>query len=87
MPRWIHRFRVRGIGQFPIDMLRYDGCFPSSEQDSGEIALTFSRFFRSDDINPISLTKIADTKSWTPEHGRWNSFLWKITETEEPRKV
>jgi hypothetical protein len=27
-------FTVEGAGSFPIDMLRYDACYPATEQDS-----------------------------------------------------
>ena len=30
---WIRKFTVRGTWGFPLDMLRYDGCWPSSGED------------------------------------------------------
>lgn len=35
---------VSGQGRFPVDMFRYDRCFPASENDSYLIMDTFSRY-------------------------------------------
>ncbi len=29
--------KVEGTGTFPVDMLRYDACFPATEEDSHRI--------------------------------------------------
>ena len=40
-----HTYQVVGSGQFPIDMLRYDGSYPESEsQDSSAIHAALNRF-------------------------------------------
>lgn len=36
-------FDVRGTGAFPVDMLRYDACWPASEADSHRMVLTHER--------------------------------------------
>lgn len=64
---------VMGTGQFPVDMLRYDACWPASEEDSGIIASTFSSFgsWRVH-VRRRPLEKRKDKNYWTV--GRWKSF-------------
>lgn len=66
-------FIVSGAGEFPIDMLRYDACWPASEADSSEIT---SNGLRRVALRHRSLFPL------TP--GRWNSFGWKIVERGTP---
>lgn len=35
--------KVMGSGEFPLDMLRYDGCSPATEEDSNLIRRTISQ--------------------------------------------
>ena len=37
----LHVFVVEGKGAFPIDMLRYDACWPKREGYSAEIMASF----------------------------------------------
>lgn len=72
----LHKFKVQGRGHFPIDMLRYDSCFPYSGTDSGEIQ---SRLERRPAEGVIELGAYHN-KNWKPTTGRWDSFLWKVIE-------
>lgn len=66
--------------EFPIDMLRYDSCFPLTEDDSHMI----ERAVRgdSDPRAPILLARrfadSYDAKDWRPSTDRWESFGWRI---------
>ena len=60
-------FVVRGGGNFPIDMLRYDSCYPKSERDSGLI--------ESEGRREVTLESAG---RFAPSHGRWESFLWRV---------
>lgn len=62
-------FEVEGAGRFPIDMLRYDRCFPFDESNSYLIVGPIER-------RTIKLMAYVDVKSATPCYGRWNSFGW-----------
>ena len=62
-------FCVKGCGTFPFDMLRYDYCYPASEEDSININGTEERV--------IKLCRRVDLKAIKPSH-RWSSFGWKI---------
>lgn len=63
-------FQVRGSGEFPLDMLRYDACWPATEMDSA----TASDHER--DRRRVNL-RTASPNSPTPE--RWESFGWKVS--------
>lgn len=76
--RFNYRFRVQGRGPFPLDMLRYDACFPRSETDAnvaqrdGEMTRGESRI--------VELTALDRASYWTPTEGRWKSFGWVLVE-------
>ncbi len=53
--------------EFPLDMLRYDQCYPSRGEDSARITTKDSEL-------PVRVTTIRNTRMppWT--EGRWRSF-------------
>lgn len=79
MPRltqhW-HRIEVTGHGQFPIDMLRHDQCFPLFESDS-EIIRNETGLM----VHVVALGHWGPS-SWVPTEGRWKSFGWNVTHHE-----
>ena len=67
---WI--FIVQGKGHFPIDMLRYDQCFPVYEADEPKISNnTYLR-------ERVRIEVKTNSMSITPD--RWSSFGWNIIE-------
>lgn len=76
-PRMI-TFKVRGRGNFPIDMLRYDSAWPTSAEDAAKITDSFGQFTRAPGERrapwEISLTSIV----LAPTIGRWESFNVKV---------
>ena len=70
--KYRHSFQVKGCGKFPIDMLRYDSCFPSSEPDSYEILDERKE-------RTVQLTHYGD-RQWEPGKPRWSSFGWQVVE-------
>jgi len=74
--KFIQTFTVIGSHQFPIDMLRYDGCFPTSESDSEVI----SRGCSTGDPGAwsVNLTRYISQKNELPTIGRWASFLAEV---------
>ena len=71
------QFTVLGRGGFPMDMLRYDGCYPKSEKDTVTM--------QSDGLREVMLHKTLNwgtphelLKVWVPTVGRWNSFGWAV---------
>lgn len=74
MYRW--RAVAQGRGYFPIDMLRYDECWPARE---GQLSVGHAR--PSDPPQTVELAAYSDSRArspFTPE--RWASFGWRLTE-------
>lgn len=76
-------FTVSGYGDFPIDMLRYDSCWPKSGVDSAEVLKSFypgqdrrgaSRFVTLEGLNE-------------PTGARWMSFRWTVHPDIQKRKA
>lgn len=84
MPKYyVHMARVTvGFGGFPVDMLRYDQCFPATEQDAGKIERRNSRSVSDvgDGTRQVEVHQISvDRKPrWTRE--RWGSFACEVQE-------
>lgn len=72
-------FIVTGSGFFPLDMLRYDSCFPNSQQDVGKMDNSHTQevMHRRD----ITLARYVRNKSSLPTIDRWKSFGWTVNIT------
>ena len=79
MPTVIMEYEVEGSGEFPFDMLRYDCCFPSREQDSAKLSP------RRDEKRRVRLKAQAPSaRNWRgPTRARWASFGWTVMDTLE----
>lgn len=73
IPR-IYTFTVIGNDDFPIDMLRYDLCYPKSQADASEITKTFRA--RTGDYRVTLISSKAPTEE------RWGSFGWAMESVE-----
>ncbi|MEK6878462.1 MAG: hypothetical protein AABY22_02585, partial [Nanoarchaeota archaeon] len=64
---------------FPLDMLRYDECFPYNQEDVDKIHKTNNPegFICP---NRIKLKGYVRNKSDKPTEDRWLSFGWKVIE-------
>lgn len=72
------KFTVEGSGRFPIDMLRYDCCWPLSERyDSAAIAGDHDRERRR--------VVVVTTAEHSPTPKRWESFGWRCVGEGELR--
>ena len=70
---------IVGYGRFPIDMLRYDACWPASEHDAGLIAQTLEPGHAGAWCVAVEKrTARKKEKAWTPE--RWRSFGCRVAE-------
>ncbi len=56
---------------FPIDMLRYDACFPATEESSNEIILSLH-----ENTGAIVFRVTLEFRR-VPTFVRWQSFGWK----------
>jgi hypothetical protein len=74
--RYFVRFTVEGSGIFPLDMLRYDRCYPRSENDAN--TAQDGRVRRQVEL----LAPNRAEAYWQPTAGRWESFGWKVLKWE-----
>lgn len=78
MKAYIHEFTVEGSGNFPLDMLRYDGCYPYESEDVERMTTRGER-------RQVKLISIGPRGDRSPTEGRWESFGWRVvTKTERP---
>ena len=70
-------FTVTGILEFPLDMLRYDGCYPNRSEDAGSIEYTFDRHRKRIQVS-VQLTKRHRGKEPNITSDRWASFSWSV---------
>lgn len=77
--KYYQTFVVETGFQFPIDMLRYDRCFPDSKLDSCLIILSLTGM-----RNPIKVKvgRYVRIKSDKPTVKRWESFGCKISDIQ-----
>ena len=77
--KYYQTFSVKSRYQFPIDMLRYDGCFPASQIASAKITESLSACG-----GPVEvvLGRYVDRKGDTPTVDRWKSFSCEVSDVE-----
>ena len=68
--RVFYDYMVQGLGTFPVDMLRYDSCWPKRQEDVTAI----QRYER----NKIRIVHIRSYR--LPTFRRWESFGWTVVE-------
>jgi len=82
MTTYYTKFSVNGNGEFPFDMLRYDGCYPRGDDDAHRIHNTIRTESntppKGSEREPIVLVHIGVRKHWEPTAGRWSSFGWGV---------
>jgi hypothetical protein len=80
-------FTVEGTYPFPVDMLRYDACWPATSEDAvqlGESCSFTRRMNRKDnEVTNDNTKRKRQVKLYTnaqnrPTVGRWESFGWKV---------
>ena len=78
---------ITGKGDFPVDMLRYDNCFPATEADSYAIAKTFGSYGEWEICVKKQTPAYGKVRNWTD--GRWASFRCSMESIGDPnsRKV
>lgn len=75
-------FVVTGNYPFPLDMLRYDGCYPDRGEDAAAIGASLdAAFLRNRRItgDPIKVRLCHCAPGhWSPTFDRWVSFGWSV---------
>ena len=84
MPNYanITTYKVAGVFDFPIDMLRYDQAWPRSEAETAKLysALNLTTQPRNKGFVEVELQCLGQ-----PELLRWRSFMWKVVEIDGVR--
>lgn len=62
---------VEGRGRFPLDMLRYDSCWPYTTVDSGRM---------DPDVREKRKVVLLTNSPNAPTPKRWDSYTWKVVE-------
>lgn len=73
-------FTVRWRGHFPLDMLRYDSCFPADQEAVNTIQRSLTE--PSPGVLAAKLARHVRTKKATPTLARWASFLCAVEDVE-----
>jgi hypothetical protein len=71
-------FVVTGKFPFPVDMLRYDVCWPVDQDSAREIEASINR--ERDENGKLPLRRITLSSINLPTEGRWESFNWNVAE-------
>jgi hypothetical protein len=75
-----YNFEVEGRTQFPLDMLRYDACWPEGQEDVSKIHSlmeTETRMqMRREGKLPARIRLCSNTMARTT--ARWNSVGWRV---------
>lgn len=75
---------VAGRGQFPVDMLRYDSCVPSSQADVHAMGVYLDG---SANAPRIVALRMFTEDGRPPEFDRWHSFGWRVLTSAEANRV
>lgn len=82
MANYLHRAVIETSFQFPADMLRYDKCYPDSEQDSLKIQSTWDTLSmahtKADEMQQITVAKVTQNSLTAFTPARWESFCCRI---------
>lgn len=73
MKQRLYEFAVTGKLTFPLDMLRYDCCYPAGSEDAAKIENSFDGFAHHKEFQTIKLIG-----QHRPTEGRWSSFSWSV---------
>lgn len=70
-------YSVRGSGEFPVDMLKYDGCRPASARDQALIDAHIDPYTDSSEEVVVNLV-LPNADRRLPHADRWESFRWEV---------
>lgn len=82
---YLKTFTVRGRGEFPLDMLRYDSCWPATGEDVAKIAPTYELAKTREEmaVREVTLKKYVERKtSIVTSDRRWDSFHWQVIKVD-----
>jgi len=74
----LKRFTVEGSGEFPLDMLRSDRCWPAGADDAARIGAHYG-MADPDGVRARSVT-LETAEKYAPNRQRWLSFRWRVSD-------
>lgn len=77
--RYYQTFDVTGQGHFPLDMLRYDHCWPRYEAQICDIPAAKEK-------RTIAIARRVDGPRVMPTIERWRSFGWTVTNIQTDKR-
>jgi len=77
MAGYYQSFVVTGVGYFPLDMLRYDYCYPAD--DSAVKNIVVKGYYEIEERS-VRLARTVEGKDIQPTTGRWLSFGWQVSD-------
>jgi len=73
-------FLVEWVGMFPLDMLRYDGCFPACQEAVSTIYDNLTEHLPGPHC--AKMARLVRYKKDVPCTARWQSFGARVSEIE-----
>jgi len=74
-------FTVEGHGHFPLDMLRYDACYPQTGEDVEKMSYNSEEGVRQRRRVHLVHRTIPDERNGAfPTRDRWMSFGWRVVD-------
>lgn len=73
---YVTTFSVGGRSDFPLDMLRYDNCYPARSEDAAAIVATIARYDGEHETIKLEKRHAGKDPNLTPD--RWASFVWSL---------
>lgn len=71
-------FTVEGSDNFPLDMLRYDACYPVGSESIDGMLFSANPRLRSIYAEDGRKFQVILRSEHEPTDGRWESFGWKV---------
>ncbi len=68
-PKRVYEYVVTGMGDFPVDMLHFDQCWPATGDDAAKIV---------EPASPAEPRSIRMRSHQRPDTDRWSSFGWTV---------
>lgn len=76
-----YAFEVVGRTRFPVDMLRYDACWPADAESAGAIEASLDPTQRGERPPVGWRVKLTSSGETPPTEARWASFMWRVDPT------
>lgn len=71
--------------RFPLDMLRYDFCYPTDGDSAMEIGSSFDSYISKDRRESYQRFSVNLSSTVPPTKERWQSFGWTVINVEKRR--